>query len=64
LDRCPLTDFVLTRIVWGGLAACAACDQPTTPLDVVGMCEHAGGRLMLHPDSYVVWEEERARVSE
>ena len=49
------------RTILGGLATCAACDEPTTPHDVAVECQHAGRRFVLHPDCYVMWEEARSR---
>ena len=60
----PREDFQHEHVVPGGLVGpCAGCDAPTTPRDPVFIGEHAGGRLVLHPDCYVAWDEERGRPS-
>ena len=55
----PRADFARTRIRPGGLGACAICGQVTTPLDPVVVGENGEQRLTLHPDCYVMWDEER-----
>jgi hypothetical protein len=55
----PGTDWEGTRLTLGGLFPCAVCDTPTTPADAAVECQHGGGRVLLHPDCYVLWEEAR-----
>lgn len=56
----PATDWDATRMTFGAASVCAGCDGPTTPADAVVECRHAGRRVMLHPDCYVMWEEARS----
>jgi hypothetical protein len=58
----PGIDWDATRLTVGGLSSCAACGTPTTPVDAAVECYHAGTRVLLHPDCYVMWEEARGAV--
>lgn len=61
----PRQDWEQTHIVLGGMVGpCEGCDTPTTSHDPVVVGEHEGRRLVLHPDCYIVWDEERSRASE
>lgn len=56
----PREDWERTYMAQGGIVgACVGCDTPTTPHDPVVIGEHAGRRVVLHVDCYVVWDEER-----
>jgi hypothetical protein len=55
----PRDDWDRTRMMIGGFHFCAACDTPTTSVDLAVECHHGGTRVVLHPDCYVMWEEAR-----
>lgn len=61
----PRADWERTYIAAGGIVGpCAGCDTPTTRHDAVVLGYYAGRRVVLHPDCYVLWDEERERASE